>query len=216
MLKTSVVFAVLATGFAIAVSTAQAATLSVIGGADVALPTNFSLVGTPAYDASQGGVGDIGDTIKVFNQASKTPANGLSLDTTASISFRFLGSEAGFENAALAMGVNLVNNKVDTPGFISRSFTAGPGLIPFSFLSLGVNSIANDGVANANLRLSFSQVFNGGASVLAFFDDTDPDVDYDDLVMRIDVVPVSLPAAGWMLLGGLTGMGLLGRKRRTA
>lgn len=216
MLNKVIISAALATGFALATTAAQAATLSVIGGADVALPGNFSLVGTPVYDTYQGGVGDIGDTIKVFDQASKTAANGLTLDGPASISFRFLGSEAGFQNVALVMGTNFVNNKVDAPGSVSSSFTAGAGFIPFSFVSLGVNTIANAGIANANLRLSFSEVFNGGASILALFDDNDPDVDHDDLVVRIDVTPVPLPAAGWMLLAGLAGMGLLGRKRRAA
>lgn len=213
----STLLGAVALGLAISASAASAATLSVVGGASIALPANFSLTGDATYAAYQGGVGDVGDPLRLFDQASKSALNGLFLDGAGSLTFRFLGSEAGFENVAVVMGGTFVNNKVDAPGAVSASFAAGTGFLPFSFTSLGVNTVANDGVANADVRIAFSDVFNNGQSVLAYFDDTFPDIDYDDLVVRIDVVSeVPLPAAGWLFGAALLGAYTLSRKRSAA
>lgn len=202
---------------------AHASILSVIGGTSAALPANFALIGQPVYDSLQGGVGDIGDTITVFG-ADKSAANGLSLTEGARVSFTYLGAEAAFNNTSITFGSTLVTN-ADAPGVMSAPFIAGAGFVPFSFTSTTLfpvvtNTIANDGGRDANMRIGFSETFNGGRSILAFFDDTDlTDIDFDDLVVRIDVIPVSeipLPAAAWMLLSALGGMGLLARKRANA
>ena len=220
-------FKILAVSAALAVASistaANAAILSVVGGTNIALPSNFALVGTPVYDALQGGVGDIGDTITVFG-ADKSAANGLALTEGARITFTYLGAEAAFTNTAITFGSTLVSN-ADAPGVVSAPFIAGAGFVPVSFTSTTLvpvvtNTISNDGGRTANMRIGFSETFNGGRSILAFFDDTDlTDIDYDDLVVRIDVIPVSeipLPAAAWMLLSALGGMGLLARKRANA
>jgi|OM-RGC.v1.011799071 hypothetical protein len=38
----------------------------------------------------------------------------------------------------------------------------------------------------------------------------------DPSILNVDVAPVPLPAAAWLLMGGLAGLGVLGRKRRAA
>jgi hypothetical protein len=201
-----------AVGFA---GASNAAVLSVVGGISTPLPSSFDLVGTPVYDAQQGGVGDIGDPIATFG-ANKNATNGLSLSAPSNVTFTFLGAEAGFNNFAVTLGSTIFTVN-DTPGVSSTSFF-GSGFIPFSFNSvdnfLTPSSIANDGVRVRNVRLGFSDVFNGGESVIAYFDDTDiSDIDYDDLVVRIDVSEIPLPAAAWMLLTALGGMGYLARRR---
>ena len=50
------------------------------------------------------------------------------------------------------------------------------------------------------------------------FDDSGagPDADYDDIVFRIDITAVPLPAAAWLLIGGMAGLGFASRKRKVA
>lgn len=205
----------LATVCAFAAGVASAATLSVTGGDAIALTSNFSLSG-PAYNALSGGVGSVGSTIKVLTDATKTVANGLSLSGPARVTFTYLGSEAGYSNVLSYAGADVLGNKFSTVGDVSAAFDAQGGFMPFSFASLATSTAANDGFITSGVRIAFSEVFNGGLSVLAFFDDRTLDIDYDDLAVRIDIVPIPLPAAGWMLLLGFGGLGLLARGRRMA
>ena len=66
------------------------------------------------------------------------------------------------------------------------------------------------------MGLAFSAIFNNGRSVIVGYDDSGagPDFDYDDLVARIDVAPIPLPAAVWLLAAGLGGLGFVARRRR--
>jgi hypothetical protein len=211
-LKTSLMGAVVAL-CALAASAASSATLSVTGGAAAALPGNFSLAG-PAYDALSGGVGGVGDAVSVLTSATKTPANGLSLTGNGFLTFTFLGSEAGFSNVLSFGGADVFGNKVNAAGDVSATFAANAGFLPFSFESRGVDTAANDGLLSAGLRIAYSEVFNGGRSVLAFFDDKTTDIDYDDFAVRIDVSEIPIPAGGWLLLTALGGVMLLARRAR--
>jgi hypothetical protein len=73
----------------------------------------------------------------------------------------------------------------------------------------------NGGVSDlAALSISFGAVFNNGKSVYAFFGDGRGDRDYDDMVVRIDAVP--LPASALLLLGAFGGLGAIRRKKKAA
>lgn len=208
--------AAMAAALVLTAGAAQAATLDVIGGAAATLPSAFS-GWQPSYYDLDGGVGRVGDAIKVFTADAKTADNGLFLKTPSTLTFTFLLSEAGFDNVLDFDGTEVFDNKTAARGDVSASFALGAGFVPFTFISQGFFAVANDGEANSAVRLAFSETFNGGASILAFFDDRTTDIDYDDLVVRIDVTPtvtpIPTPASGLVLLSALAGVIALRRRR---
>ena len=211
---------------------AGAATLSIVGGTPSTLPATYN----PACNGCT--APSVGDPITVFKGSVLLPlarggpgtrgirAGGLYLSSNASLRYTFIGKEAGAKNAAVHFGGWVLTN---TGGF-NTSFTvyqSMAGLVQFLFQTreaglwddingngmVDTLSIFNGGISQfSGLSMAFSAIFNGGKSVYAFFGDGRGDVDYDDMVIRIDVVP--LPAAGLMLAGALGGLGLMRRRRK--
>lgn len=217
-MSTKIVFSIGA--FAVALSLAavspqqaEAATLNVVGGAAGVLPTGYSLGGA-GYDALAGGVGAIGSSMTVFDGASKTAANGLKVGGAAKAVFTFLGSEAGGTNVLSAGGGALFDNKGFNVGDAFGAIPIGAGFLAFEIVNNGLATFANDGLADAGVRVGFSELFNGGSSVLVFFDGDHPDVDFDDLVFRIDVTAIPLPPAALSLASAIVGVILLSARRQ--
>lgn len=236
----------LAIGGALAFSPvmAEAATLSLLGASDGAVRALADTGGTAdfdlddsgnqapgwsqaAYDALvPAGTGRSGDSVTVFDNTNKTAANGVSVDMRSTITFTYLGSEAGFTN----LGVELIGDTIvfrnsgpATNFGATFSFDFGPGLIPFAFETLGNGgaTVANNGGVDpfgTQLEIAYSAIFNSGTSINVFFGDSGAgiDGDLDDLGIRIDVAPVPLPAGGLLLLTALGGVAALRRKRKAA
>ncbi|MBE7636392.1 hypothetical protein GUA87_06010 [Sneathiella sp. P13V-1] len=193
---------------------AQSATLSLVGGtSNVTLPANFS--GNPqlALTGLQAGV----DQVTVFN-SSNAANEGLALSGPATIRFDYLGTEAGYTNKAIELegfGV-LFNNKTSTPGQ-SVTVTLSPnanGLLPFKFSTSGGGNPAdaeNGNITNP-LAIAFTDIVNN--SVIALFGDGAGDQDYDDMAIRISVVP--LPPALVLFGAALFGLGWLGKRKKAA
>ena len=189
---------------------ASAATLSISGGSAVTLGNNFN----PAPDLSA--LIDVGD--EVTNFSGQFAGQGLSVNGTSDVTVTFLGKEAGYVNFAMETldGQMLADT---TPGQ-SITFTQNAGLISFAFKTLGTNpaGVITNGVGGTSeaLDMAFSAIFNGGKSVIALFGDGggNNDNDRDDMVVRIDVVPVPLPAGGLLLLTALGGVAAIRRRKR--
>lgn len=204
---------------------ASAATLSVVGGTSSVLPSDFSasVIGGPAPLPA------VGDPITSFS--GNTPfgaGEGLQVSGDTQLKYTFMGKEAYASNSVVSIGGATLTNT----GTVGSSFTVNQtgGLVSFLFSTLetifedinsngtyGESLAINNGGASSfgGLHMAFSSVFNGGTSVLVFFGDGRGDADFDDMVIRIDAVP--LPASALMLLGGLGGLGALrARKKKTA
>jgi hypothetical protein len=211
---------------------ASAATLSLAGtgGSAVVLPSIFNLDdkrngasgwSKPAYEALvPKGHGYDCDTFTAINGMFKDGTNGLSLDRRARVTFTYLGYEAGYTNAVIAIGEKIFRNKGTGASAFGAMWSGvmGPGLLDFAFMSHEGGSIANNGSAKTsgtkeNIGIAYSLIDRDSAIVL--FDDSGagPDVDYDDLGLRIDVAAVPLPAGGMLLLGGLAALFATGRRR---
>jgi hypothetical protein len=185
---------------------ASAATLSIDGGTGVNLPGSYSLSGL-------GGGPSVGDLVMNFVGLG----GGLKLDGPAKITFTFIGKEAGFSNTA----VELIGGGVllDSIAGATISFTqmAG-GFVDFMFVTngLGGQSIRNGGVSShPDLDMAFSSISNYGQSVYALFGDGGGgnDNDLDDMLVKIDVAAVPVPAAGLLLMGALGGLAALRRRK---
>lgn len=149
----------------------------------------------------------------------------------ADIKVEYLGSEAGNNNTFHWAG-NLFATTPGgggswVPGAVSNTFTGVmSGLLDFAF---GVNTNAsNPGDYGAGIGNFFASFDNENASsgnlVYLFFDDIgSTDDNHDDMVIRLSVAnggigiaPIPLPAAGFLLLGGLGIMGAVARRRKTS
>ncbi len=196
---------------------AFAATLSIVGGDDVALG--------PDYNPDPAVAGTNATTmIKAFDGTTIAGA-GLRLNGANDVAFTFLGFEATAENSAVELsgGQSLGNHGASSTGdTIIAAFS--DGLLNFLFSTVTptsggpveatiTNGVGIGGapgsVANA-LRIGFLQ--ESDSSVLAFFGDGRGDVDYDDLVIRITAIP--LPAGMLLMFTALGGLGIASRRRR--
>jgi hypothetical protein len=221
-----------------AAAAANAATLSVVAPKDgnkvLSKAFNLDDAGNSAtgwtqqgYDAvAPKGFGHTGDTVTEIRGAVKTDKNGLFLSGPAKVTFTYLGEEAGFNNSfSIFSGSQVLfkNNKNGSAfGATATMLFAKGGFLDFGYATDGgagaEGAIANNGVASGRpgLSIAYSALFNADRSVITLFGDDTGDSDNDDLGVRIDVTPVPLPAAGWMLLAGLGALGAAARRSRAS
>lgn len=191
----------------------NAATLSLLGGtSNVSLPSNFS---GPSHLGLTGL--QAGDKVTTFNSSNVN--EGLQLSEGTTIRFDYLGKEAGYINKAielLGFGI-LFSTDTDAPGATATAYLSPNafGLLPFKFTtSGGGGQEAENGNIDNPLGIAFSAISDDGRSVIALFGDGAGDHDYDDMAIRISVVP--LPPALLLFGGALFGIAWLGKRRKTA
>lgn len=221
-MKHVMVAAAVAVGFG---GAASAATLSVNGGSSITFGSgNYGTCpptppATECYDPS-GPAATLTVNLRAFFDAGSYP--GLEITDSAPIRVTFLGKEAGASNVAMSGVGGSVSND-DTIGSSYVAMVTGPGTLDFLFkVFAGAGGAVTGSSAGAGgnflngAAIAFSDVFAGGRSVYAFFDDGGRgiDRDWDDMVVRIDVVP--LPASALLLLGGIGGLAAMKRRRKAA
>jgi hypothetical protein len=221
------------------IGNASAATLTIVGGTDGALPSSFNPNGAfPAGETIASGT-----AIKIFDGSTSGGLEGLPVSPTGvNLIFTYIGYEAAYSNQAFDQlnyaGTPLFTNQSTgtAPGtsttpllFNLTGINASGGYIPFTFNSLhyasGSGEAINGGTIASGLEIAFATVSSTVA--YAFFDDggAGPDRDFDDMVVRIQISDLShslpevpLPAALPLFASGLGALGLLGwrRKRKAA
>lgn len=161
--------------------------------------------------------------VATFESPGGDPTQGLFLQGSGTVTVTFLGRDAGFVDIASVNGGGSSFDNRSAFGS-SYSFIVNQGALT-SLVSLvfatGSKSAINGGAVDSDLSISFSNPFNNGNSVLAFFEDlgfvnNSDNTDIDDMIVRLDVVPIPLPAGIWMFVTALGGLGLLSRRKAIA
>ncbi|MFO1208866.1 MAG: VPLPA-CTERM sorting domain-containing protein [Amaricoccus sp.] len=178
---------------------AQAASFTFAGGSGYALPGNFD----PFPSVAGLGVGSI-------VQADAT----LGLTGPGRVTFTFLGSEAGYDNQFDFAGSPIFTNHFGAHDPVERIAGAGP--VDFAFSTISPSRLVANGASGTSPYGSIALFKLSDTSVYALFNDgARVDADYDDMAVRMDVAPVPLPAAAWLILAGLGGLALV-KRRATA
>jgi len=200
-------------GLMVIAGSAQAALLSLTpGGTANAIPGSFY---TGAFPAIPGIV--TGTPIQEFGAGD---VGGLSLAGPATLKFEFLGKDAGFTNTFSVTGTGtLFSTASAAVGDAANVAFGSSGLIPFFFSTSGGGTPAtanNGGPITSPLSIAFADL--GGDTFLALFNDgggrpTD-DKDFNDMIVRVSVSAVPLPAAAWLLISAVLGLVSFSRIRR--
>jgi hypothetical protein len=195
-MKPHLIAAALATALGFA-SAASAATFTVTPGAP------FVLGGD--YDPNPGAPDIAAGATVVRNGA-------LALADRGRVTFSYFGTEAGYANEFWVDGIKRFDNKSRSNAAFTLKFDAG--VLPFEFRTANpAGGVTNGGSTGYHKSIALYQTTP--TTVYALFNDASTsDKDYDDMVVRMDVAPVPLPAAAWLLVGGIAGLGAISRRRR--
>jgi hypothetical protein len=181
----------------------------------------------PASAATLGLVGGTllpnGSSTITAKDKRANPTWGLTLDKKAYVTFTFLSGTPGapYRQNQLVQnkgGWNLLfNSNKAAPGTTSDPILMQAGLLPFKMKIRATHEIYtnhNHYTTNGNVAVVFDEFSKNNRSVIARFNDGSGT--FDALVARIDVAAIPLPAAGWLLLGGLGATAAAARRRRPA
>ena len=202
-----------------------------VAGAMVASSANASTVTITGSMGTAGGVNDFaGEMSAAFSNLTFLSLASFSVSDNTALSFTGVAAESGISNSLTVDGAGTLTETSDFGsgtdlltswgiGSIGRSFSAGVLDSFFRFSNFGLvaapGSLELGVYVDGPLTDLGGGMFSVATSVffLAFDDNgAGPDDNHDDLLVRVNVVP--LPAAAWMLLAGLASFGAIGYRRR--
>ncbi len=144
----------------------------------------------------------------------------LTADFAGTVTYSFIGKEAGYFNEFKGAGAGVINSA----GGADIVDTVGAGPLTFSFATLApadaLGSVSNGTVFTLTSNPSFA-IFKGAAGsgfqyVLGFNDSGyGNDSDFDDLVIGVNFTPVPEPGTYALILAGLAAVGFVARRRRS-
>jgi hypothetical protein len=195
-------------GLMVVGGTAQAALLSLSGGTANTIPSNFN---TGAFPAIPGIV-----TGTPITEYGPSDTGGLSVSDPASLRFEFLGKDAGYTNTFGVTGLGTLFSTATATVGDATSAAVGSGIVPLFFHTSGGSATAAFDDPNSipsPLSIAFADLHDG--SFLALFNDGGGgDKDFNDMIVRVSVSAVPLPAAAWLLISAVLGLVSFSRIRR--
>lgn len=197
LVKNGIIAATALVASLMAATAAGAVTFTLTGGSDYILPGNHNP--SPAAPGLAAG-----DTVR----ANAT----LGLSGPGRVTVTYGGTEAGYTNAFVLDGTPLFDNKSGPQPSVTADF--GAGTLPFAFTTAKpAGSFANGATQGSYGSIAFYALSD--TSLYALFNDSaTSDRDYDDMWVKMDVAPVPLPAAAWLLIGGIGALGAASRRKR--
>jgi len=220
------IFAAVSVAAMVVGGAASAATFSIVDTDDTSF--DFILGSGTAYNPTGTEAANLnGSSVRVFNSSTDggSLGGGLYIDDNARISVEFLGKEAGYENKYVELESDGQTQRLFNTDAIGDFFTynqTGPGFVDFKFVSQGNSALVNQrdrlfngGISESTgLDLGILLDNNSTTAYLMFGDGGgNNDFDLDDMVMRLDIQPVPLPASSLLLLAGIGGLAAMKRRK---
>lgn len=178
-------------------------------------------------------VGGTSATLNPFNDwyAGRTVRLGaqLAVSGSATVTYRFLGREAGFNNAFEASGMTVFRNSDLGSSMVAptdRSFAVKAGVLDFGFrMNDGPVNFLSNGSNSAGSVPGFGILGSDGQRVTLLLDDSGRqfgtsgsiDNDYDDMIVEVSIQtqPVPEPHEWLFMMSGLAAIAGFARRRKS-
>jgi hypothetical protein len=155
----------------------------------------------------------IANGTKIFRE--KYSGDGLYLSGPANVTLTYLGSEAGNTNVFRMPTTTEIFRNTTSPLYAQTTLTnVSSGLMNFSFFDVSAMLGIKNGAGNHDYKNSIGVFMESLTSALVMFNDLGGDRDYDDMVVRVQVSPVPVPAALPLFASALAGFGCIARRRK--